>query len=369
MTNSSHGPCKISPNQFCLHCGNYFKKGRGRPAQKLRPLFEEYYGTPLPKPDWFVPSNVCQKCRANIYLVTDKTRDKLPEEGFVLWNEPESVSDCYFCQSTPAKGRSPAVLANVASLTRIKRHGTRDAHSSSGPPTAPLKRSHDDDGTDPTYDLEVRPPQNKRKKIKKAQKLTEKDCLLLCGSQPKHQIQSTTKLLKDRGLTKGKVRSSAVRIESRKYEKFFSYDSRSNFVYCKDIMELGSALDPDFQPENYRLFADANKKFLSVCLLHNSNEKKTIPVAISRNKKENYARMRRLFNLINYPLFKFKFVGDIKMLWIVRGMTLGRSTYSCLFCHWDSYEERKFPYASDSWDSRHNSRLGKHQTFHVCGNF
>lgn len=147
------------------------------------------------------------------------------------------------------------------------------------------------------------------------------------------------------------VKSTFFRNVGKTYEKYFTYDKTFDICYCNDIRGLMSHIDKDFRAEDYRLFADSNKKCLNVALIHNGNKKPSVPIAISMNTKEDYNRMKFILKSINYEHFKFKVIADFKMISILCGLQLGYPKYPCVYCLFDRTEKDKY-YTKNSWKSR-----------------
>lgn len=64
-------------------------------------------------------------------------------------------------------------------------------------------------------------------------------------------------------------------------------------------------------PEEWRLFIDSSKTSLKAVLLHNGNEKPSIPIAHDVDRKEIYETMSSLLELIKYNEHKWKLCSDL----------------------------------------------------------
>ena len=62
-----------------------------------------------------------------------------------------------------------------------------------------------------------------------------------------------------------------------KFSSFYSQDE--NVCFCNDISGLMQEIGCCYDPSEWRLFIDSSKASLKAVLLHNGNEKPSIPVA------------------------------------------------------------------------------------------
>lgn len=71
------------------------------------------------------------------------------------------------------------------------------------------------------------------------------------------------------------------------YRKRLAFSKKKDSLcYCKDIDGLMVALNFSHKVEEWRLFIDASTESLKTVLLHNGNEKPSIPVAHAVDWKE-----------------------------------------------------------------------------------
>jgi len=95
-------------------------------------------------------------------------------------------------------------------------------------------------------------------------------------------------------------------------------------------------LGHEFNPDQWCLFIDSSKVNLKVVLLHNGNKFPSIPLAHAANMKESSESMKLLLGNIKYDKFKWKLLGDLKVVALLLRMQLGYTKYRCLLCEWDS---------------------------------
>lgn len=147
------------------------------------------------------------------------------------------------------------------------------------------------------------------------------------------------------------MRITATRERSNYLAKCF--DKRDNIYYCKDIPNLFNAMKQEFVPNDWRLFIDGNKTSVKAVLLHNGNEKPSIPVAYAVNIKESYDTMKDVLSLIQYRRFNFQIVADYKVIAFLMGLQSGYTKYCCYLCLWDSRADSQH-YVRKDWPKREN---------------
>lgn len=131
-----------------------------------------------------------------------------------------------------------------------------------------------------------------------------------------------------------------------------------DFCYCNDIDGLMKELKVVYNPKDWRLFIDSSKFGLKAVLLHNGNEKKSVPIGYSATMKETYDNLARVINLINYSKHEWQVCSDLKVVAIVLGLQSGYTKYVCFLCLWDS-RDRKSHYIRKDWPRRQNAVIGK----------
>lgn len=140
--------------------------------------------------------------------------------------------------------------------------------------------------------------------------------------------------MKRDGLIDPDIKVTEIRNASDQYKN----DEASEFAVCTGFEELLPTLIY-YQKDNWRIFLDANAKVLVVCLIHNGNKMATFPLAVSRNTKETYERIKIVLELLNYETNRWLVIGDFKMIAILRGLQLGRPKHMCPFCLFDILED------------------------------
>lgn len=86
-----------------------------------------------------------------------------------------------------------------------------------------------------------------------------------------------------------------------------------NISFCNDINGLFNEMNAPYDRNEWRLFIDGSKYSLKAALLHNGNNKPSIPIAHAVQTKECYETMRKILCFIKYNDHKWKICGDLKV--------------------------------------------------------
>lgn len=94
----------------------------------------------------------------------------------------------------------------------------------------------------------------------------------------------------------------------------------------------------EYVARDWRLFIDGSVSSLKAVLLHKTNQKPSIPLALGTNMKESYDTLNNILKKINYNDHKWKICCDLKVVNILRGIITkgGFPKYFCFLCNWDS---------------------------------
>lgn len=115
----------------------------------------------------------------------------------------------------------------------------------------------------------------------------------------------------------------------------------------------------------FKIGIDRGQQFLKVSLQYIGSNKNSVSqcliIAVAEAKESNYnfkaiAELLKLQDLINKYEDKFLFVSDMKALQLMVGIKGGRSTYPCLWCHFNG---RKKCNIDETYDVRRDNTLGR----------
>lgn len=169
--------------------------------------------------------------------------------------------------------------------------------------------------------------------------------------------------LRDQNFLERNVKTTVYRTRHKPYSHFFT--AKDNMCFCYDIHGLFDKLGQTYDARDWRIFVDSSKESLKAVLLHNSNQKPSIPIAHAVNMKETYETMTKLFKNINYEMHDWKVCCDLKVVAILSGLQGGFTKHCCFLCLWDSRARHKH-YVQKDWPPRVNSTIGEQNIQHMA---
>lgn len=142
-------------------------------------------------------------------------------------------------------------------------------------------------------------------------------------------------LIRDLDLTKEKSELLASRLKQwklltnetkvtvyRKRHELFSkyFEKNDSICFCKDIDGLMEALGFSHIVEEWRLFIDGSTDSLKAVLLHNGNEKPSIPVGHAVDMKESRESLQNILTAIKYDKYQWSICADLKVTGLLMEM-------------------------------------------------
>lgn len=124
-----------------------------------------------------------------------------------------------------------------------------------------------------------------------------------------------------------------------------------NICFCDDIEELFRRMKQPFDKREWRLFIDGSKRSVKFVLLHNGNEKPSIPIAYGIDIIEEYDMLSNILDLLLYQRYKFQIVADFKVVAVLMGLQSGYTKFSCHLCLWNSRSDNEH-YTRVNWPPR-----------------
>lgn len=140
---------------------------------------------------------------------------------------------------------------------------------------------------------------------------------------------------------------------------YFSVNEPNNFAFCNDIKGLMSAMNIEYNPEEWRIFIDSSKKSLKAVLLYYDNTIKPVPIAYGIDTKESYDSIKFILDAVKYKEHEWRVCCDLKVVSFLSGMQGGYVKYGCFLCKWDSRWKGN-QYSKKQWESRDEWILGEH---------
>lgn len=357
--------CKNTSDAFCYICGQFCPVSQRRPISgQVKYSYLAYFNRPIENQDkdW-VPHISCKSCEVNLSTWLKGTRNCLPFGVPMVWNEPSNhENDCYFCCTNvfgfSTKTKHKIVYPNCSSAVRPSLHGDDcpipvSPDKISNIETDECMESESDDDTDfmssndPDYVSEDQPhlvTQPELNDLVRDLGLNKENAELL-GSR-----------MKQWKLLSKNTKVSVFRKRHELLSRFFLKED--SICFCKDIDGLMEELNFTHNVEEWRLFIDGSTESLKAVLLHNGNERPSIPVAHAVATKESRESLEAILRAINYDKYQWKICADLKVNGLLLGMQKGYTKYMCFLCLWDSRATDQH-YCTKTWPSRNEFEPGK----------
>lgn len=353
--------CINSPNWFCNICGNFAVKAQRRPiSETLTNSYFLYFGRMLHCQEDWTPNIVCNTCEANLSMWFRGKRSAMPFGTPMIWREPNNHStDCYFCRTIvrgfSSKNKNKIVYPDCPAVDRPL------LHSSKLPiPVPPLKIEFDIDAegdngasnqcdlNDPDYD-----PGGVIKQVIEPKLFSQSDVndLVRDLDLSKQHSELLASRLQERHCLLKNAKVTSFRKRNELLSTFF--DKQNGICFCNDIEGLMTELEFEHKIQEWRLFIDGSNASLKAVLVHNGNQKPSIPIAHAVGMKESYENISSILHAINYKAYNWKISADLKLIAILLGLQGGYTKYCCFLCLWDS-RARAQHYKKKVWPKRSN---------------
>lgn len=400
--------CTNSANIFCYICGQFCVSSQKRPiTANTKNYFELYFGRVIEnrKESW-IPEIVCKCCEVNLCSWWNGKRAQMPFAVPMKWDKPRNHrNDCYFCMTTvigfSSKNKHAIKYPECRSAVRPVLHGDNFPV-----PISPNPALHVKELTDPApngIQLHV-PCQNiiTRGEFVDEAFLSETSSSsnttndtsngLSAAADPNyvpdpgscnepHLLDQgeLSDLIRDLDLTKQKAELLASRMRQWNFLKeetmitlyrnrndelkqFFSKENSISF--CLNIDGLMEFLGFNHKPSEWRLFIDGSTESLKAVLLHNGNEKPTIPLAHTVVWKESRESIEEILKVIKYEEYQWDICPDLKVVSMLMGLQGGYTKHMCFLCLWDSRADGDH-YTKKVWPPRTTFVPGKMNVEHA----
>jgi len=348
--------CLNDVNLFCFTCGKFTpKKNSEHITSEIIRAYFLYFGmdatVSIGKP--WTPNIICSTCARYLRGWLHGKQQSMPFALPMIWNEQENhVSDCYFC------------LTKLAGFSSKTRHKIRYADVKSV--CKPVL--HTADMVPPAFPTTIQGVTHSASTISSFSKESKGDSDFEMENRKPHLLcqADLNDLVRDLNLSKIKAEllgsrlqqwnllheSTRISVYRKRHNDFSSfYKSEGNLTYCDDVEGLMNQLGNKYSSKQWRLFIDSSKSSLKAVLLHNSNKKKSVPIAHGSNINETYDDLSNVLLKIQYEKHCWNICADLKVVGILLGMQSGYTKYCCFLCEWDSRARDKH-YKQKVWGKR-----------------
>lgn len=287
----------------------------------------------------------------------------MPFGSPMIWTNPEihNPDECYACVNSQ-------VGLNRAKKRKVEIKGTRFAqlprpHSDTLP--IPKRPSPTEEYMPPSFDTvgessaSVYVPSN----VSAPCNHIEITQIGLDNMVRRLKLSQRQSILLAQDLKRANILAPSVNIfgaigRHRHFTTFFKAIEHNSLAYCTDIKGLVLMMHNEYNADDWRLFIDSSKSSLKAVLLHITNAKNSVPIAISSNTKENYASLKKIIDLVKYEEHRWKICADLKVISLLRGMQTGYTKNMCYMCMWNT----RFAgdqYLKKNWSLRKGYTLGE----------
>lgn len=355
-------------NNFCYVCGRFtIMPSRRKISFEIADLYQQYFSQSVVSGVVWAPSIVCTTCIIHLNKWKN-SGDAMPFGVPMIWLHPEvhDADNCYACVNhvvgmNRRKSGSLAYTETTYSQLPLP-HSDEIPVPQRSIPTEQYMPSifqsvetietsvsvyQPSNVTVPCNHIEI--TQNRLDIMVRRLKLSQRQSILLA------------KDLKQANILAPDVRIYGAINRHRRFTNFFRSIENNSLAYCIDIRELILTIQNEYNSEDWRLFIDSSKSSLKAVLLHVTNSKNSIPIALSTNTKETYASLKKILDLVKYEDHMWKICADLKVVALLRGMQLGYTKNMCL---WDT----RFTgdqYNAQNWPSRDEIRIRRNNIIEI----
>ena len=268
-------------------------------------FYKKYFEFPISHRDrpW-APHIVCASCYTALNRWNNAVAKvtPMPFKTPMIWREPSSHDDCYFCLTNVtgfnSENSDEIKYADFRRVTKPVIYGPHDKF-----PISPLMKEKEE-SNEVAYifnegeetDDEV---SNPILFIQAALNDLVRDLNL-----PKDKSQLIGSRLKDRNLLAPETTFSWYRHRETKLVEFFS--EGKDYVYCSNIYGLIEKSGLTYDSNNWRLFLDSSKRSFKAVLLHNTNQNAPITIGHSVCLNESYENVQTILNAVEYNHHNWK---------------------------------------------------------------
>ena len=365
--------CLNDPDNFCYVCGKFITfDQRKNLTRRVRVAYKYYFDCQVGDQDknW-APHVCCTVCYSGLTQWLNGKRKGLTFAVPMVWREQKDhSSDCYFCMTKIAgyskRNKSQIVYPDCESARKPVPHDAENPVPVPSSPATATETDSDssdnnkkDDGSDDEFHAEEDQEYQKSKPHLLNQ--SDLDDLIRDLSLSKEKSELLASRLQEWNLLQEGTTISHFRYRHTKLASY--YVMENGVCFCTDVNGLMLELGCRHFPDQWRLFIDSSKASLKAVLLHNGNEKPSVPIAHAVGMKETYASMQIILKLIKYSEHQWNICADLKVVALVLGLQLGYTKHMCFLCLWNSRDDNNH-YKIKQWPNRDEHKIGKHNVQH-----
>lgn len=371
--------CHVNHDFFCYICSKFEVQSlRKIIDDDISNMYEEIFHLKVDKSSRWVPHSICNSCKKMLYSwKKNKNKKNIKFSIPTIWNEPNSMKECYFCLNDikgitiknknkivyiDAKSVMPPVLVDQDKcnndIDRLS-EGVRSIEVSEESTEENEPLSDDNSTSDSEYTTSV-----KKSALPSLVSQSQLNDLVRDLGLPKDGSELLASFLKHNNLLQPSTKVSFYRDRDSEFRKFFVMDKDISLVYCTDVEGLINKLkENSYRASDWRLFIDSSKRSTKAVLLHNTNVYAPVPIGHSTVMQEKYDNMRVLLQKLQYEKHLWQICGDLKIITMLLGQQSGFTKYPCYLCLWDS-RDRSQHYRKKEWPARSSLTPGSRNIIH-----
>ena len=287
----------------------------------------------------------------------------------MVWREPQNhTTDCYFC------------MTNITGLNKKNKHNIVYPDCDSA--LKPVPHDVENPVPVPPSDIDIQTDDDEDSDDDRVDDAGDELYAVESEDKLPHLItqEELNDLVRDLSLSKEKAEILGSRLqewnllqEGTKISHFRDrhsalaafYRMENDICFCTDIDGLMSELGYKHEVDEWRLFIDSGKISLKAVLIHNGNQKPSVPLAHAVGMKETFQSMEILLKVINYRNYNWNICGDSKVISLLLGLQLGYTKHMCFLCLWNSRDDENH-FKVKNWPARTCSTVGRYNVQHLA---
>lgn len=361
--------CVNEPDNFCYVCGKYTTTDqRKKLTKRVQLAYKYYFDCQVGDQDksW-APHVCCTVCYSALTQWLNGKRKGLAFCVPMVWREQKNHhSDCYFCMTKVAgyskKNKSQIVYPDCESALKPVPHDVENPVPI--PPASGSAVATDESDPDEEDDVDWQDVVTDTEEEHGHPHLlnqSDLDDLVRDLSLSKEKSELLASRLRQWNLLQ---RGTTISHFRSRHTKLAAYYAMENDVcFCTDVNGLFQELNVTHVPDEWRLFIDSSQRSLKAVLLHNGNEKPSVPLAHAVRMKETHDSMELILKSIKYSEHKWSICADLKVVALLLGLQLGYTKHMCFLCLWNSRDDKNH-YKMRQWPLRVEHTVGRYNVQH-----